>query len=447
MDPNNNLTPGLTPDPTQPTTPTPEPAMPAPEPAAPTPTEQATPVEPVAPDLSAPDLSAPDLTAPNPATDIANMAMDGATPVVATSDPNAADIPPLDNGPVSLAPSAGFEMPEVSTVSATSNGAVDPLNQDPLTEVGTPPVENPTETPAENPAEAPMQNEAGPANPENPGEQTEENATITQEQEPIVAAAPVPGSIGSAKSYADIQRAEAEKAEKATTNQGKKLKLSKNMILIIIIAVVVVIALVVGALLIFGGSSNSNPTPAPTTSYDGEEDEATTSTLSCKRTLTDDEASSFDAASGTWENVFYFKDDVLDGLETNINYNYYDQALANRWKSILDQQYSSSSSSSSSSSDASETEEPATDVDTEEETSSKKTVEQMLRHSISIKDLVVTHKMEVLSEDIEDWLASDAYSDVTYGAETDTPEEEPTRNLDYYKDLQNNLNYTCSISK
>ena len=97
----------------------------------------------------------------NPAATIADAAMNGATPVVTTTDLNASDVAPEptlqtpvldtsalgapvldtaaleaaaiaettpapapeDNGPVSLAPSADFQMGEVSTVSAVQNGA------------------------------------------------------------------------------------------------------------------------------------------------------------------------------------------------------------------------------------------------------------------------------------------------------------------------------------
>ena len=455
MDPNNNLTPGLTPDPTTPTTPTTPPAPT--EPTAPLPT--ATP-EPVAPDLTA---------QPNPAVDVANAAMNGATPVVTTTDPNAADVPaapalslnpsadptaaPAEEGPVSLAPSAGFEMPEVSTVSALQNGADpnlamtnDPLNSTPP-EIGTPAPEEASGMAPEINSEMTSEPQADPLAAENPtnpeGGSPEQAAPVPpEEQEPIVAAPPVPGSIGSAKSYTDIQREEAAKAERAAALNGKKLKLSKNTILIIIIAAIAVIALGVSAFLIFGGS-DSTPTPTTTVISDddgGDGEDGVSSTLSCKRTLLEDEYVSFGAVSGTWENVFYFKDDVLNGLETNINYTYGSETTANQWKALLDTQYSSSSTSTD------ETEEPDTDAETDTETSGEKTTGQMLHHSISKDGLVVTHKMEVLSEDIEDWLASDAYSDVTYGAEQNSTND-VERNLDYYKDLQNNINYTCTISK
>ena len=446
MDPNNNLIPGVAP-----TTPNP---MPAPAPM-PTPT--------------------PAPAVINPAADVANAAMNGATPVVTTTDLNAADVPaepalqiptapleqptaplqptdptqmlapapaePAEEGPVTLAPSADFQMPEVSTVSAMPNGADPNLAQ--------PGFESPLDQPG---LESPLAGDNN-LNAQNPseqnaladGEQAPENQPLPEDMGPLIAATPVPGSIGSAKSYADIQREEAEKAAKVAAMNGKKVKLSKNTIIIIAIAIIALIGLGVGAFLIFGGSSSKTPTTiAPTTSSD-DDNSATLSTLSCKRTLSDDEYKSFGAVGGTWENVFYFADDVLDGLVTNINYSYANATTANQWKVLLEAQYGASTVTPSSS-DTTE-EEPSTDAEASDTTTGKKTTAEMLHHSILLDDTTVTHKMEVTSDDISDWLESDAYSDTTYGEEVNADTTNIERNLDYYKGLQNKLNYTCSVSK
>ena len=345
----------------------------------------------------------------NPATDVANAAMNGATPVVATTDLNASDIPAE---PV-LAP-------------------LDP-------NLTAPAIETPVEVGAPAPAEPTAEQPVDGTNP--PEEANTEN--IQDSGEPIIAAAPVPGSIGSAKSYADIQREEAEKAAKMTEANGKKLKLSKNKILIIVLAVVALIGLVVGAFLIFGSSSSSTPTVTiTTTSYN---DEGASSTLTCSRTLTNDEYVAFGAVGGTWENIFYFKDDVLDGLETDINYIYATEAIATQWKIAMEAQYGASSSTETSVDG--ETTEPSTEANTDSTATGAKTAAEMLKNSVKMNGLTVTHKMEVLSEDIEEWVESDNYSDKTYGAETDIYDEEPERNLDFYKNLQNNINYTCTVSK
>lgn len=452
----------------------------------------------------------------NPAATVADAAMNGATPVVTTTDLNASDVAPEptlqtpvldtsalgapvldtaaleaaaiaettpapapeDNGPVSLAPSADFQMGEVSTVSAVQNGAdgnlaaqnedimigqplEDPasqaMDQAPATEVG---------APADTTSEGPGAEDFNRTDDAPTGEKVSAK-DLEQEykDDPLIAAAPVPGSIGSAKSYADIQRAEAEKAAKMAAKSAKGTKYKKNIIIIGAVAAVAVIGVVIGGILMFGG--NSKPTPAPTTTSYPDTPEAEYSTLSCKRNLVPEEYVSYGALSGTQENIFYFKDDVLDGLATNFAYTYQDQFTTNFWRDKLAADYGvtpNADEDKKEEDENGESEEPEMDEGAEAETTGKKTTAEMLHHYVTTKDFVVTHGMEIKSEDINDWLASDAYSDVTYGAsengaaapveegeeeeeETETEDGEVIRNLKYYNRLQNSIDYKCSISK
>lgn len=478
----------------------------------------------------------------NPAATVADAAMNGATPVVTTTDLNAADVAPeptlqtpvldtsvldaaalgaapapapapvaapaptlapepvlvptpdaaapaltptpeapAEEGPVSLAPSADFQMGEVSTVSAVQNGADGNLAaaNDNEVMIGQPlEPENPTDDPtvdqlANTEVGSAPESTTGdaPADFNDPNAEAEAEAALMaksgkgkddEDDEPIVAAAPVPGSIGSAKSYADIQRAEAEKAAKVAAKQGKTGGLSKNMILMIAIAVVAVIGIGVGAFVILGsGSSTPTKTPTPTANVPVEE-EHDLSTLSCKRNLALEEYASYGAISGMQENIFYFKDDTLDGLVTNFSYTYASKALADIWRNKLSADYGVTPNSGMNEESAiAEDEEDDSDED------EKKTTAEMLFHYVNTKDLTVIHGMFIKSKDINAWLESDAYSDVTYGAtengaaapidedeELDEEEEEATdddgevvRNLKYYNRLQNSIDYTCSISK
>ena len=279
-----------------------------------------------------------------------------------------------------------------------------------------------------------------------------------ENDEPIIAAAPVPGSIGSAKSYADIQRAEAEKAAKVAAKQNSKVKLSKNTIMIIAIAAVAVVGVVVGAIMMLGGNSTPTPTPTVTTDFGDDDTEHEYSTLSCKRQLAHEEYDSYGAKSGTYENIFYFKDDTLDGLVTNFSYDYENLQIAKLYRDQFMRDFGlteegRAGKDNEKEASGEETEEPSTDEE-ETTTTEKKTADQMLKHYIALERFTVIHGMEIKSEDIKDWLASDAYSDRTYGAtEKKTTEEgseeteEPTRNLDYYKTLQNSIDFTCEITK
>lgn len=445
----------------------------------------------------------------NPAATIADAAMNGATPVVTTTDLNASDVAPeptlqtpvldtsalgapvLDtaaleaaaaaetaapenNGPVSLAPSADFQMDAVSTVSAVQNGADGNLaaqNEDIM--IGQP-LEDPvnaaeqTSAPDMNATPEAHANDAG-IDPGSDAQNPEENKKISAEElkqefkdDPIIAAAPVPGSIGSAKSYADIQRAEAEKAARMAAKNAKTPQDKKNIIIIAAVAVIALIGVVIGGIAIFSGNSSTPATPAaPATEYP---EEASYSTLSCKRNLVAEEYVSYGASSGTQENIFYFKDDVLDGLATNFAYSYQDQVMTNFWRDKLAADYGVTpdvDEEENKEEASEETEEPDTSEGTESETSGKKTTAEMLHHYVRTKDFTVIHGMEIKSEDINDWLASDAYSDVTYGATEngaaapaeegeeveETESGEVVRNLQYYNRLQNSIDYKCEISK
>lgn len=469
-------------------------------------------------------------TEENPAAAIANAAMNGATPVVTTTDPTASDVAPeptlqvpepaapaapvldtsvldasalaapaapaapapapeapAEGGPVSLAPSADFQMGAVSTVSAVQNGqdgnlaaTTDEVMIGQPLEQNDAPVENPTEDQnidqLQNTEVAPeTQNPSAQGDFNNPEENTEnpEDAIKTFREEikddPLIAAAPVPGSIGSAKSYADIQRAEAEKAAKVAEKQGKKgFTLNKNTIIIIAIAVVAVIGIGVGAFVLLGGGS-SQPAQTTTPTVAPVEEEHDYSTLSCKRNLALEEYVSYGAISGQQENIFYFEDDTLDGLVTNFSYTYASKALADVWRDKLALDYGVTPNNGVDEESAvkrdADSEEEGTEAGDESEEAGTKTTAEMLQHYVNTKDLTVIHGMMIKSEDIKAWLASDAYSDVTYGAtsngaaapvsegEEESEEEtvdadgEVIRNLKYYNRLQNSIDYTCSISK
>ena len=395
--------------------------------------------------------TAPETAQNNPASNVADAAMAGATPVVTTTDDSTTPAPATDAPaaePISLAPSEGFTATETSTVSANPSGTDGA------------PVED-----------APMADPIDQANAQPQGDAAQSQDTANAEakvqpeenQEPLVAAAPVPGSIGSAKSYADIRRAEEEKTAKM--NASKAGKASKNKIMIIIIAVIAVALLGIGGFILFSSGSSK---PAQQSGQGGSDTPSynpVTSTLSCKRNLATEEYTWVGAISGKQENIFEFADDELDGLKTNFSYTYTNKSLAEIAKNSLANQYGVKDESSDKTDDSesdentteesSETAEPSTTgtepaQTTETTTGGKKTAAQMLYHDVQLEGTTVTHGMAVKSEDIKDWLESDAYSDVTYGAQKEEDGTTPTnvtRNLEFYKELQNGIGYTCSVSK
>ena len=420
----------------------------------------------------------------NPAADVAAAAMSGAEPVVTTTDLTASDVAPeptlqtiaptpiseapVEEGPVSLAPSADFQMGEVATVSAVQNGADGNLAaQGDEIMIGQPLEPTQPESPMDNPTVDQLANtEIGSEqstgqevadfnDPEAAAAAEAAEKTSKEEEEddePIIAAAPVPGSIGSAKSYADIQRAEAEKAAKVAAKQNSKVKLSKNAIMIIAIAAIAVIGIIMGVILMISGNSSTTPKRTTTQTGGTSVDDHEYSTLSCKRRLAHEEYDSYGAISGTYENIFYFMDDELDGLVTNFSYVYGSTQVAQLYRDqfMLNFGLTKEERAGKDNEKNKDSEEEADEEEDEEEVG-EKTADQMLKHYVALDQFTVIHGMEVKSEDIKDWLESDAYSDRTYGSiEKVMPngdESEIIRNLDFYRNLQNSIDFTCEITK
>lgn len=165
--------------------------------------------------------------------------------------------------------------------------------------------------------------------------QTEANEDDNQEdqEQPIVAAAPAPGSIGSAISYADFEKKQAEEAAKQAKNQNKpKIKLNRTMILIIAAAVLFVIAGIIFALMFL-----SEPQKKPTQAAGRNQvEKASTKILTCVRPLSTNESSEVGAAYGNFERQFTFENDNLSGISEHYIYQYNSENEAVTAKTTLD---------------------------------------------------------------------------------------------------------------
>lgn len=174
-------------------------------------------------------------------------------------------------------------------------------------------------------------------------DQTSTNATNNQapaqntdddsEDQPITAAAPVPGSIGSAVSYSDVEKKQAEEALKEAKNQNKpKFKFTRTTILIIIIVVLLVITGIVVAF-IFLNDPKKVPTEA---SGKNNVVQATTKTLTCVRPLTTNETAEVGAGYGNFERHFIFNNGNLDSINENYIYQFDNADAATSAKTNLD---------------------------------------------------------------------------------------------------------------
>lgn len=163
--------------------------------------------------------------------------------------------------------------------------------------------------------------------------QTEASEDDNQEEQPIVAAAPAPGSIGSAISYADFEKKQAEEAAKQAKNQNKpKIKLNRTMILIIAAAVLFVIAGIIFALM-FLSEPQKKPTQA---AGKNQVEKASTKILTCVRPLSTNESSEVGAAYGNFERQFTFENDNLNGISEHYIYQYNSENEAVTAKTTLD---------------------------------------------------------------------------------------------------------------
>ena len=164
-------------------------------------------------------------------------------------------------------------------------------------------------------------------------EANEDDNQEDQEEQPLVAAAPAPGSIGSAISYADFEKKQAEEAAKQAKNQNKpKIKLNRTMILIIAAAVLFVIAGIVFALM-FLSEPQKKPTQA---AGKNQVEKASTKMLTCVRPLSTNESSEVGAAYGNFERQFIFENDNLSGISEHYIYQYNSENEAVTAKTTLD---------------------------------------------------------------------------------------------------------------
>lgn len=164
-------------------------------------------------------------------------------------------------------------------------------------------------------------------------EAKEDDDQEDQEEQPLVAAAPAPGSIGSAISYADFEKKQAEEAAKQAKNQNKpKIKLNRTMILIIAAAVLFVIAGIIFALM-FLSEPQKKPTQA---AGKNQVEKASTKMLTCVRPLSTNESSEVGAAYGNFERQFTFENDNLSGISEQYIYQYNSENEAVTAKTTLD---------------------------------------------------------------------------------------------------------------
>lgn len=166
-----------------------------------------------------------------------------------------------------------------------------------------------------------------------PTQETTESDEEEDEDKPLTAAAPVPGSIGSAVSYADVEKKQAEEAAKKAKNQNKpKIKLSSTAILAIIVGGLFVITGIIFAIIML-----SSPKKAPAeASGKNKVAQAESKSLTCVRPLSTNETAEIGAAYGNFERQFEFKNDNLESIGENYVYQFNSAEAATAAKTSID---------------------------------------------------------------------------------------------------------------
>lgn len=292
MDPNSNLTPGVNPAPQ----------------AAPNPSEA---------DLASLTNELSSLTPEAAAQDI-NIAAAAAPTVSSVPDPTVPTAAPEPDGAPVLAPSADFDVAQAATVSAIATPAadpmIDPMAADPMSAAPDPMagMPDPMSQPTESAGPAAADFTGGAEAPVAP----EENFDNT----PITPAAPVPGSIGSAKSFADVQREEQERAAriaaaKAAGGNGSKMN-PKMLIMIAIIAVLLIGGGIIAFIAMNSGNKQPQVDPTPV-SYDPVIENRT-----CSADLEKSTTDFFASTGGTEDIEMTFTDDELTAISKKFTLNF-----------------------------------------------------------------------------------------------------------------------------
>ena len=220
-----------------------------------------------------------------------------------SSDSNISDRPqcsPSENRAQTATVSASMQGSDLNTASLTDNS----FTQTPATQTSATPAQEATESDEEE-----------------------------DEDKPLTAAAPVPGSIGSAVSYADVEKKQAEEAAKQAKNQNKpKIKLSSTAILAIIVGGLFVITGIIFAIIML-----SSPKKAPAeASGKNKVAQAESKSLTCVRPLSTNETAEIGAAYGNFERQFEFKNDSLESISENYVYQFNSAEAATAAKTSID---------------------------------------------------------------------------------------------------------------
>ena len=251
------------------------------------------------------------------------------------------DASPTDtNQPVTIAPSADFasSMNQTATTSATTK------NSDDLTapsHASLPPLMNldgTENTEAIKPAEATKDSASDSVDFTKEGhtddtEKTKHEKFLEdQEKNPLKAAEPVPGSIGSAVSYHDYEKEKNEEATKAQNPKKLALKLDSKMIAIIAIAGVFAILGIIFLISALGNQPKKSSRASNKSTVVANENQI----LECTSKVSEENSTKYGAASGEITKIFTYNQGSLSTIEIRTVYEFSSSESAKTAKESID---------------------------------------------------------------------------------------------------------------
>ena len=243
------------------------------------------------------------------------------------------------NQPVTIAPSADFasSMSQTTTTSATTKNPDDltASNHTPLS-----PLMNLDGT--ENTEAVKTAESAKDSTPDvdftkedqaEGAEKTEHEKFLEdQEENPLKAAEPVPGSIGSAVSYHDYEKEKNQEATKAQDSEKKPFKLDPKIIAIIAIAGIFVIF---GAIFLIN-ALGSQPKKSSRASNQNTVATNENQILECATKVSEENRTKYNAASGEVAKIFTYSHDALSSIEIRTVYEFISTEAAKTAKQAID---------------------------------------------------------------------------------------------------------------
>ena len=153
-----------------------------------------------------------------------------------------------------------------------------------------------------------------------------------QEKNPLKAADPVPGSIGSAVSYHDYEKEKNEETTKAQNPEKKPLKLDPKIIAIIAIAGIFVIF---GAIFLINALSNQ-PKKSSRANNQSTVVANENQILECATKVSEENRTKYNAASGEVTKIFTYSHDSLSSIEIRTVYEFSSTEAAKTAKQAID---------------------------------------------------------------------------------------------------------------